>query len=94
MISSKDVDYQYVAYLRKFAKDPKDEKAKGDLVKMNLTANWAQAQKRYNALWQGEVEYQTGVISHTQTQQFWGHKSRWAGQLKNHDVFEMLADYT
>jgi len=39
----KDVDYQYVAYLRKHPKDPKDEKDKGELVKMNLTKNWNQA---------------------------------------------------
>lgn len=43
MISNKDVDYQYVAYLRKHPKDPKDEKDKGELVKVNLTNNWNQA---------------------------------------------------
>lgn len=95
MISSKDVNYQYVAYLRKHPKDPKDEKDKGELVMLNLTNNWGQATKRYNALWKGnEPEYQTGVISHTQRQQFWGHKSRYTANLKNHDVYEMLADWT
>jgi hypothetical protein len=95
MISSKDVDYQYVAYLRKHPKDPKDEKDKGELVKMNLTKNWNQATKRYNSLWKGkELEYQTGVISHTQRQQFWAYKTHLTGNLKNHDVYEMLADYT
>lgn len=95
MMSNKDVDYQYVAYMRKHPKDPKDDKEKGELIKMNLTNNWSQATKRFNSLWKGnEPEYQTGVISHSQRQQFWGHKSRFTGNLKNHDVYEMLADYT
>jgi len=101
MISNKDVNYQYVAYLRKHpaAKDSlvqlEGDAEKGDLVMVNLTNNWGQATKRYNALWKGnEPEYQTGVISHTQRQQFWGHKSHYSGNLKNHDIYEMLADFT
>ena len=66
MISSRDVNYQYVAYLRKYPKDEKDEKDKGAIVKMNLTNNWGQATRRYNALFKGaEKEYYCGVISHT-----------------------------
>ena len=44
-IVSKDVRYQYVAYLRKFPEDEDDEESKGEIVKLNLTSNWAAAQK-------------------------------------------------
>lgn len=95
MISTRDVNYQYVAYLRKYPKDEKDEKDKGALVKMNLTNNWGQATRRYNALFKGaEKEYYCGVISHTARQQFWNHKTRGIGNMKRMDIYEMLAEQT
>lgn len=64
---AKDQRYQYVAYLRKFPEDEDDDAEKGEIVRVNLTSNWASAQKQYNALFEGEdPDYYCGVVSHTQ----------------------------
>lgn len=42
-LSSKDISWHYVAYLRKFPKDPTDEKDKGEIVRMNLTKNYGES---------------------------------------------------
>lgn len=66
-LNVKSVNYQYVAYLRKFPEDEDSDDEKGEIVKMNLTNNWAKAQKQYNALFEGEdPDFYCGVISHTQ----------------------------
>jgi hypothetical protein len=91
---AKDERYQYVAYLRKYPADDAGDDEKGAVVRMNLTADWAQAQKQYNALFEGEdPEYYCGVVSHAQKQEFRLPKSTGAGRTANLDVYELLAEY-
>ena len=91
---AKDERYQYVAYLRKYPADDASDDEKGAVVRMNLTADWAQAQKQYNALFEGEdPEYYCGVVSHAQKQEFRLPKSTGAGRTANLDIYEMLAEY-
>lgn len=95
-LSTKDVSYHYVAYLRKFPKDPTDEKDKGEIVRMNLTKVHGESNKRYLALFKGkeeQQEYYAGVLSHTKNQQFWSYKTRGLGNIAKFDVYEMLTDY-
>lgn len=88
------MNYQYVAYLRKFPNDEDSEEEKGEIVKMNLTSDWATAQKQYKALFEGEdSDYYCGVISHTQKQEFKLPMTKGVGNTANLDVYELLAEY-
>jgi hypothetical protein len=95
-LPSQSLDYHYVAYLRKFPKDPTDEKDKGEMVRMNLTKNFAESKKRYQALFKGKEEqreYYSGTLSHTKDQRFYEYKTRGLGKIARFDVYELLTDY-
>jgi hypothetical protein len=87
-LNSRDVDFQYVAYV-------KDDRIEEPVVKrVNLTSNWQAAVARYNLLVKGaSPNYTVGVIGHTQHQNWWYPVSNKTGNLKDMDVYELLAAY-
>jgi hypothetical protein len=87
-LNNKDLDFQYVAYV-------KDDRDPESVVKrVNLTSNWQAAVARYNQLVKGAApEYSIGIVSHTQHQNWWYPVSNKTGNLKNMDVYQLLAEY-
>ena len=87
-LSKRDLEFQYVAYVR----DGRTEDS--DIVRVGLTSNWQAAVARYNQLVKGAApEYSVGIIGHTQHQNWWYPVSNKTGNLKNMDVYQMLAEY-
>lgn len=87
-ISSKDNDYQYIAYVKD------DRKKDSEVKRVNLTSNWGAAVAKYNQLIKGNSkEYTVGVVSHTQQQNWWYPMTQKTGNMKYMDTYELLADY-
>jgi len=88
LMSTLDLDYQYVAYVKD------DRKEGAEVKKVNLTNNWSAAVARYNQLVKGNTaEYTVGIMSNTRDQNWWYPYTQKTGNLKFTDVDQILAEY-
>jgi len=79
-------DAKYVAYLR--------EKESKNVVLVNLTRDYGKSSQQYKDLTQGNrAKYVAGIIGHSQKSGWWLPYSILIGDLKNEDVYVVLAEY-
>lgn len=84
-LSSASRHYRHVAYL---------QDSKGEVVRLNLTKNYATSLAQFHAFVDSEDSaYVAGIIGHSAQNKWWAKHSQLRGSEKNHDCLEIIVTY-